>query len=351
MRMKIKIATPEDKSAWDAYVDNHPNATPYSLFAWKNAVEEAYGHESCYLLAEEDGAIRGVLPLIHFRIPLWECNLVSLPFCDVGDILADNSEVRMVLANEAVSLAQKMKVKSLAIRSGAENLFSDSHGWSVRVKTGKVRMLLRLPDTSEELWKGFKSKLRSQIRKAEKNGLVFSWGNTETLDAFYDVFSRNMHDLGSPVHSKKWIAKIIKHYGKSARMGLVYCEDQPVGCGIILFTRHTVSIPWASTLREYNRMAPNMMLYWNFLKFAADAGKKTFDFGRSTPDEGTYRFKKQWGAEPNPLFWYQASRSLSSQKVKNKKTSRRKMLAGIWSKLPLPIANCVGPKARKYISL
>lgn len=349
--MKIRIATPEDKSAWDAYVDNHPNAAPYSLFAWKNAVEEAYGHESCYLLAEEDGAIRGVLPLFHFRIPLWRRNLVSLPFCDVGDILADNSEVCMALANESVSLAQKMKVKSLEIRSGSENLFSDTQGWNVCVNTGKVRMLLPLPDTSEELWKGFKSKLRSQIRKAEKNGLVFSWGNTQTLDSFYDVFSRNMHDLGSPVHSKKWFEKIIEHYGVNAKMGLVYCEDQPVGCGIVLFTRHTVSIPWASTLREYNRMAPNMMLYWNFLKFAADTHKKTFDFGRSTPDEGTYRFKKQWGAEPDPLFWYQTSRSLSSQKVKNKKTSRRKMLADIWSKLPLPIANCVGPKARKYISL
>ena len=351
MRMKIRIATPEDKSAWDAYVDNHPNAAPYSLFAWKNAVEEAYGHESCYLLAEEDGTLRGVLPLFHFRIPLWQRNLVSLPFCDMGDILADNAEVRMALASEAVSLAQKRKVKSLEIRSGSENLFSGDYGWNVRVNTGKVRMLLRLPDSSEELWKGFKSKLRSQIRKAEKNGLTFSWGHTEALDAFYDVFSRNMHDLGSPVHSKKWFAKIIEHYGANARMGLVYCEDQPVGCGIILFTRHTVSIPWASTLREYNRMAPNMMLYWNFLKFAADTHKKTFDFGRSTPGEGTYRFKKQWGAIPEPLYWYCLTKIEIDQERRKPEASRRGRLALLWSKMPLSVANVLGPEIRKFISL
>jgi len=349
--MEIRTARSKDKSAWDAYVDSYPNAAPYSLFAWKNAVEEAYGHEGCYLLAEEDGTIRGVLPLFHFRIPLWGSNLVSLPFCDMGDILADNSEVRMVLANEAVSLAQKMKVKSLAIRSGAENLFSDSYGWNVHVNTDKVRMLLRLPDTSEELWKGFKSKLRSQIRKAEKNGLVFTWGNTETLDAFYDVFSRNMHDLGSPVHSKKWIAKIIQHYGKSARMGLVYCDGQPVGCGIILFTRHTVSIPWASTLREYNRLAPNMLLYWNFLKYAADHGRKTFDFGRSTPNEGTYRFKKQWGAVPEPLYWYRVTSTGDHQQDTDVDSVSREMAARLWASIPFAVVNFLGPRVRKYISL
>ena len=349
--MNIRVASSNDKSAWDAYVNNHPDAAPYSFFAWKDAVEEAYGHKGCYLLAEEHSTLRGVLPLFHFRIPLWRRSLVSLPFCDVGDILADNSEVCMALANESVSLAQKIKVESLEIRSGSEKLFSDTVGWNVRVSTGKVRMLLPLPDTSEELWKGFKSKLRSQIRKAEKNGLVFSWGNIETLDAFYDVFRRNMHDLGSPVHSKRWFAKIIEHYGANARMGLVYYEDQPVGCGVILLTNHSVSIPWASTLREHNRLAPNMLLYWNFLKYAADYGRKVFDFGRSTPGEGTYRFKKQWGAVPKPLYWYRVISTRNHQQYADIDSANRKIAARIWSRIPFAVVNLLGPMFRKYISL
>ncbi len=214
-------------------------------------------------------------------------------------------------------------------------------------------MLLNLPGSSEELWKSFKSKLRSQVRKAEKNDLTFRWGDLEDLDTFYHVFSRNMHALGSPVHSREWIEKILVNYGASARMGLVFKENQPVGCGIILFTKDTVSIPWASTLREFNRLSPNMLLYWNFLKYAADNEKKLFDFGRSTLNEGTYRFKKQWGAEPVPLFWYQTSLSARNQQIqsKSKESTKREKLADLWSKMPLSMANFLGPKVRKYISL
>jgi len=193
-------------------------------------------------------------------------------------------------------------------------------------------------------------KLRSQIRKAEKNGLSFSWGSEKDIDAFYHVFSRNMHELGSPVHSKKWIEQILLNYGDNARMGLVFKENQPVGCGIILFTKHSVSIPWASTLREYNKLSPNMMLYWNFLKFAADTGKKVFDFGRSTLNEGTYKFKKQWGTEPEQLFWYSVNETpqTSEEAAMGKNRVR---LEQIWQKMPISLVNFIGPKVRKYISL
>jgi lipid II:glycine glycyltransferase (peptidoglycan interpeptide bridge formation enzyme) len=133
-------------------------------------------------------------------------------------------------------------------------------------------------------------------------------------------------------------------------MGLVFKENQPVGCGIILFTKHSVSIPWASTLQEYNKLSPNMMLYWNFLKFAADNDKKTFDFGRSTLNEGTYNFKKQWGAEPQQLFWYSVSKT--PQRPASSTTGKsRKCLEQAWQKMPLSLVNFVGPKVRKYISL
>jgi len=210
-------------------------------------------------------------------------------------------------------------------------------------------MILPLPGSSEQLWRSFKSKLRSQVRKAEKNDLRFRWGKLEDLPDFYRVFSRNMHVLGSPVHSKAWIKEVLVNYGENGRMGLVFNGDQLVGCGIIIFTNHTVSIPWASTLREYNRLSPNMMLYWNFLKYSADNEKRVFDFGRSTFNEGTYRFKKQWGAEPEPLFWYRLSRRKTEEGSSQGRARNR--LERIWQKMPLGIVNYIGPKVRKYISL
>lgn len=349
--MQIRVALPEDKSAWDAYVDSS-EAAPYCRFAWKEAVEQAYGHKGYYLLAEEGDTITGILPLFYFRVPCCRANLISLPYCDVGSVHADNPEIRSRLIQEALNLTKKLNSKTLEIRSSQANLLADAiFDWHVSVQTEKVRMLLNLPNSSEELWQSFKSKLRSQINKAEKNGLTFSWGNREMLDGFYQVFSRNMHDLGSPVHSKKWIEKIVDCFGENAQMGLVFHNDQPVGCGIILHTKDTVSLPWASTLRKYNHMAPNMLLYWNLLRFAADNNFKTFDFGRSTPNEGTYQFKKQWGATPEPLFWYQASATLNSREADDKKSVKREILADLWTKMPFRMANSLGPKVRRYISL
>ena len=348
--MKIRQIKNEDKAAWDAYVNDYPYAAPYCLFAWKESVEQAYGHRSSYLLAEEDGVIKGVLPLFVFHVPFCGNTLVSLPYCDVGDVLSDNDEIKKTLLAEALLLAKKLKVKAVDIRSGQENLLEKVvSDWHVRVQTGKVRMLLPLPTSSAELWEGFKSKLRSQVRKAEKNGLSFSWGSEKDIDDFYRVFSKNMHDIGSPVHSKQWIREIVYRYGDIAKMGLVYYKDRPVGCGIMLCTRHTISIPWASTLREANFLSPNMMLYWNFLRFAADSGRKVFDFGRSTPNEGTFRFKKQWGAKPQQLYWYRLSNVLS--KEGNASGKKRERLAQIWQKLPLAVVNFIGPIVRKYISL
>jgi len=179
--------------------------------------------------------------------------------------------------NKALLIAGNIELNNVVIRSDRAHLIDpDVCDLHVSIQAEKVRMLLKLPASSEELWKSFKSKLRSQIKKAEKNGLSFRWGTRADITDFYMVFSRNMHTLGSPVHSKKWIEAVYNGYGTNARIGLVYKDTLPVGCGMILSTEHGVSIPWASTLREFNRLSPNMMLYWNFLKFASDQGKNKF---------------------------------------------------------------------------
>lgn len=350
-KINIRFATAKDKQAWDAYVYPHLDATPYQLFGWKESVESAYGHKSCYLIAENNNQISGIFPLFQFEIPCISKSLISLPYCDSGNVLSDTDETRRLLTKKAIELLNEKKPTSFENRCGQEQFYENRYGrYNIAIKSDKVGMLLELPRSSDELWKSLKSKLRSQVRKSNKNGLRFCWGQLKDVKSFYEVFSRNMQTLGSPVHSKEWIRRIIASYGDNARMGLVFKNDQPVGCGIILFTKHRVSVPWASTLREFNRLSPNMMLYWNFLKFAADNEKRTFDFGRSTLNEGTYRFKKQWGAEPHPLYWYHFS---DAPPAKSKSTNGgiREKLEHIWQKIPLSAANIIGPRVRKYISL
>ncbi|MEA2096132.1 MAG: GNAT family N-acetyltransferase, partial [Candidatus Cloacimonadota bacterium] len=301
-----------------------------------------------YFFAEKNDIIQGVLPLFQMFIPIIMNQLIGLPFCDVGHVLANSEEIRNQLIKTALEQGKKLGVKTLEIR-GRHGLAADNFNLPVTYISEKVSMILDLPKSSEDLWAGFKSKLRSQIRKAHKNGLTFEF-STKVTD-FYSVFSENMRDLGSPVHSKKWIESVMNNYGNKARMGLVYLDQLPVGGGIILTAGKKISIPWASTLQQYNRLGPNMLLYWNFLKFSADHGYSLFDFGRSTPNEGTYRFKAQWGAKPVALEWHMIYLDGTLPAQKKETSKNRERIAHIWQKLPLSLANFTGPILRKYISL
>jgi FemAB-related protein (PEP-CTERM system-associated) len=341
-RMEVVLAGAPDQNRWDDYVERHPGATPYHFFAWKTAVESAYGHRGHYLLGSEEERVVGVLPLVAMRSPLGRKTLVSLPFCDAGGALCDTEQTRSELEGEALSLGRN---------TGALVELRESGSGKEGASGDKVRMVLPLPGSSEQLWNSFSSKLRSQVRKAEKNGLAFRWGGARDVGSFYRVFARNMRDLGSPVHSRTWVSEVLRAFGDRARMGLVFLGEEPVGCGIVLRTHCTAAIPWASTLREHNRLAPNMLLYWRLLEWAADQDLALFDFGRSTPGEGTFRFKEQWGAKPQPLLWRIAAKNGEWKGRRAQTTRARDFVAAVWSRLPLGVATRLGPSVRRHISL
>jgi len=212
-------------------------------------------------------------------------------------------------------------------------------------------MLLTLPKSSETLMKSFKSKLRSQVKKPIKEGLKSKVGGLELLDDFYKVFSINMRDLGSPLHSRKLIKHVLEEFSEKARIVLVYKDSEPLACSIIVGFNDTLENPWASALRQYNRLSPNMLLYWTMLEYACENRYKYFDFGRSTPDEGTYRFKEQWGAKPEPFHWHFIS--LNGQPINEDTSEKSKFDKAIqyWQKLPVPVTKILGPMIRKHIGL
>lgn len=333
--------------SWDQYVTSRDQGGPYLLIAWRNAIEKAYGHRPFYLAAYNGPQVVGILPLVRIRHPLIRKRLVSLPFCDYGGILADNNSVAEALLMRAIGLSHEMGAV-VEIRNPVSCLAIEKNTGFVQV-TDKCRLILDLPGNAALLWSGFKSKLRSQVKKASRDGLVARLGREPLLNDFYRVFSRNMRDLGSPVHSGKWIKSIVSAFGRNVRVGVVYKDALPVGAGIILTHGNFVTIPWASTRKEYNRFSPNMLLYWTFLEYAADRGYRFFDFGRSTPGEGTYAFKKQWGARPFPLYWYRYGGNGVFMNTAGGIDFLHSAAEKIWQRLPLDIANGLGPHLRKYI--
>jgi serine/alanine adding enzyme len=375
---KIKYADDADAHAWNDYVRSRPGASHYHLFGWRKVISGTYGHPTHYLmlLRKDEGndaslqgvaktkdstyRIVGVLPLVHLKHAIFGNALVSLPFLDAGGILSDGTEADDALLSEVIELGRKIGAKRVELRQ--ERILSawmetESHPHkNPRVPTkmamrhDKVRMLIDLPESSELLLKSFKSKLRSQIAKPLKSGLVSKEGGTDLLEDFYRVFLVNMRDLGSPVHSMELMRNVLDEFSDSSRIVVVYKSREAVAAAFLIGFEKTLRNPWASSLRKHASLSPNMLLYQRMLEFACDNGFRIFDFGRSTPGEGTFKFKEQWGAAPAPLFWHYLSLDGKDLGLERAESQKFRSAISCWKRLPLGVTRIIGPRIRRHIS-
>jgi serine/alanine adding enzyme len=397
MSIEVDTIKSTDVSAWDEYVHTHPHSTLYHLSGWENIISKTYGHKTYYLMAKKHNSkletrnsklkksykpkVIGVLPLVHLKHFLFGNSLLSIPFFDLGGILADDEETEKALLSQAIRVGQDLKVKNIELRHlkslswlahssqltanakkdipmsydlplprEAQSMFHWG-AMSYATKSHKVRMLLDLPESSEILMKLFKAKLRSQIKKPIKEGLESKIGDLELLEDFFKVFAINMRDLGSPVHSKTLMQNVFKEFPDKSKIIMVYKNDQPIACSLVIGFKETLENPWASSLRKYSRLSPNMLLYWTMLEYACDNGYAYFDFGRSSPDEGTYKFKEQWGARPSPLNWHSIYLKGKPENIEESEKSKFSKAIQCWQKLPVPATKILGPMIRKYIGL
>lgn len=334
-----------DRDDWDRYVMDHSHASCYHLTGWKDIIEESFGHRTFYLLSRgATGKIDGILPLVHLNSVFFGSFGVSLPFFNYGGICADDDRVRRGLFDEAARLAANAGMSHLELRHTG-NLLPD-----LPVKTSKVSMRLLLPATKEELNAAYPAKLRSQVKRAVKEGMTARLGGREELDSFHRVFSRNMRDLGTPVYSRRFFVNMLERFPDSVRICTVYTrENMPVASGMIIGFKDTLEIPWASSLKDYNRYGPNMLLYSTVLGFGCDRGYRVFDFGRSTPGEGTYRFKEQWGAKPAQLYWHYWLRNGRPMPEMNPHNPKYGLAIRIWQHLPLGLTRLIGPPLVKNL--
>jgi FemAB-related protein (PEP-CTERM system-associated) len=337
--VNTRLLTANDELAWDRFVATRPNATAYHQIGWKNIVEQAFGHKTYYLLAEdEQGAVTGILPLVHLKSIIFGNYMVSLPFLNYGGCCSDDPESAANLIQAAVELGQKHGVSHIELR----DQMPGEPGFPV--KTSKVAMLVGLPERAEQMWEAFDPKLRSQIRKPQKEGLFAKIGGKDELDSFYAVFSANMRDLGTPVYSKRFFELILETFPAVTRICTVYNDRQvPLASGFLVEFKGVVEIPWASSLREYYRQGPNMLLYWMALQFSCERGAKVFDFGRSSPGSGTYKFKEQWGAHPKQLYWHYWLRDGGPLPDLSPNNPKYQLAINVWKKLPLGLTTWIGP--------
>jgi serine/alanine adding enzyme len=332
----LRIVGDDGPERWNRFVESDPRSTFCHQYGWKQIMRDVLGHESLYLAAIDDaGALRGILPLVRVRSILGHY-LVSLPFLNDGGPLGDHV-ARQSLVEHAAGEAIKSGAGLLELRARSEL------PGPVTPTYRKISVQLMLPSSVEELWKTtLRKKLRTQIRRPLKEGMLFRCGAGE-LEGFYKVFARNMRDLGTPVLPRAFFENGAKAFGSRMLFAAVYTSAGiPVAGACCLLWRDELEVTWASSVREFNRMSPNMLLYSQLMEEAIARRVTIFNFGRCSPGGSTHRFKQQWGGSDVPLPWPSWSRN-PDVGVPSADRPLYHLAVTAWRHLPLAIANRVGP--------
>ena len=326
-------------SDWDAFVRSQPAWTHFHLHGWRTVIERVFGHECIYLAARSSaGEMLAVLPLVRVRSLLFGHYLVSMPFVNYGGPLGTDAGI-VAVVEEADRLAASARVKLLELRSRVQLPVT------LPVSHRKITVVRDLPSDPDALWPSLPTKLRSQIKRPRKEGIEVRLG-ADQLDPFYSVFAHHMRDLGTPVLSRRLFETLIEVFAEDVHFAVAYHQGVPVAGGCGFLWNGEFEITWASALRSYNNMSPNMLVYWELMDRMTRAGARLFNFGRCTPGSGTHKFKMQWGGREELLWWYQrAPRAAAGAESATPSPDDGvfALASRIWQRLPVPIATRLGP--------
>lgn len=358
--IRLDLNNPIHCEKWDGYVSKKGPTGLNSLSAYLRAIVNSLGHKNISLIALNDTQdVIGALPLILTKSALFGTFSTSIPFFNYGGVLADDVPTETRLLQDAFELCRLEGASSVQLRESRDCEHIIASDPSIQCLTHKVHMRMPLPAPGEPIGEGNakqRAKLKSQAglftRKSQEEGFSTNilFGHAELLDDFYTVFSRHMRDLGTPVYSKKWFRGVLSELKDSAKLVVVYMDKNPVATAFLIQHGNYLNIPWASTLKRVNHYSVNTFMYWHIIQHAQEKDVKILDFGRSTEGEGTYRFKKQWGAIAYPCYWL--NKPLGEKgKVDNLSPTNPKfsLAIKIWQNLPLWLTNMIGPGIVKNI--
>lgn len=335
--LAIRECDAAGRAVWNAFVASCPDSNLSHRYEWKEICERAYGLRGVYLAAEAGGEIVAVFPAV--RMPgFGPGRAVSVPFTTYGGMLArEGLDLERLLRGFLERLARE-GMREVEVRT----LLPDEG------QAREVTMLLDLPGEEEALWASVGPKVRNQVRKAERSGVTARRGR-DLVGELHTVYAENMGRLGTPAHPRRFFQACLDAFGEDADVLAAEAEGRVVGAMFLIRHAAVFSVPWASTIQQYNHLNPNMLMYWAALLRAVELGCGVFDFGRSSRDSGTHRFKKQWGAAPRALEYrtYVAGALAERSSLDIYRSPVARLVKEAWRRLPGWAQAACGPSIRK----
>jgi FemAB-related protein (PEP-CTERM system-associated) len=330
----------QERARLTNFVTAHADATPFHLPAWSIAVAQGCSQKPHYLVAEgADGALCGVLPLIEIASPLFGRAMVSSGFGVGGGVIADDASTAQVLVTAGWALAEQCRCPTMELRGGPP----PGEGWVADDSTylGFVRDLAA--DDEAELL-AIPRKQRAEVRKALAGDLRISVGrNDRDLKHHYAIYAQSVRNLGTPVFPAQLFRAVLREFGESADILVVYDKDRPVASVLNMYMKNTVYPYWGGGTAAARTLRANDAMYFALMRHAHARGYTRFDFGRSKAGTGAAAFKKNWGFEGQPLRYFKRSADGSAARDINPLNPKYHLMVSTWRRLPLWAANLAGP--------
>ncbi len=334
--MEIKRLSSENVTAWSKYVAAHPAATFFHRSAWKSVIEDSMDYPGSYLMAFDNERVMGIYPLFILSTGLFGTMGISLPYLNYGGILADSIEVEKLLIDEANNIGRTAGCRYIELRQRFP-LKCD-----LPLSQRKVVSLIPLQGGHEQVFSRLHQNVRNKIRKSKKNGVIVQQG-VEYLSDFYDVYARNLRDMGTPVLSRRFFECMVETFPQHVRVYRATHQGKTIGAKIVLIDRDTCYFVWVASIREDLSYAPVHALNWTAIEDACTAGCKNVDFGRSTTESTHQDFKKYWGVESHILPWAYQLLNCDNIPGLNKENPKFAVFIATWKRLPLFLSRLLGP--------
>lgn len=337
--VSIALLAPGGAARWDEFVMTCPDATFFHRAGWQAVIEKAFGLKTWFLYAEVDGRIVAVLPLALTNSRLFGRSLCSLPFCVYGGIAGAHPEARAALDRHAQQLAASLGVGHLEYRNREDCPFVQDDGWLEKQLYVTFRKTLQPTDAANLL--EIPRKQRAMVRKGIAAGLHSAIDYD--IDRFFPVYAANVHRLGTPVFSRRYFQLLRQQFGRDCDIVSIYHDSDIVASVMVFYFRNEVLPYYGAGSERARAVGGNDFMYWEVMRRAVQRGLTLFDFGRSKLGTGAFDFKKNWGFEAQPLpYRYRLYRSKDLPNV-NPLNPKYRLFIAAWRKLPLPLANALGP--------
>lgn len=336
--MAIRLRPLDDASvpAWDAFVSAMPDGSFFHLAAWARVIEGEFGHRCHYTLAEQDGAITGVLPMAHVRSVLFGNTLVSTPFCVYGGPLAADRATADALETHAAALRERLGATSVELRDRCPV----AGDWVTRPD---LYVTFRKPivDDSDRNMKAIPRKQRAMVRKGIQNSLQSV--SHRDVGVLHRVYAESVRNLGTPVFSRRYFARLTDAFADCCDIVTVLDAGQPIASVLNFYFRDEVLPYYGGGTAAARHRAGNDFMYWEVMRRAAERGCRLFDFGRSKIGTGAFAFKHNWGFAPEPLNYRYRLAPGAAIPDHNPLNPKYRLFISAWKRLPLPVANLLGP--------